>query len=129
MSDGRRLVSSGGPWEVGAGYSRAVVVGDGCWVSGTTDAGPDGRSRHPGDAGAQARAALDIIEGALADGGFALADVVRTRLYVTDPASIPAVLAAHGERFAAIRPAASIVVVAALIEPSLLVEIEADARH
>ena len=112
-----------------AGYSRAVVVGDGCWVSGTTDAGPDGRSRHPGDAGAQARAALDIIERALADGGFALADVVRTRLYVTDPASIPAVLAAHGERFAAIRPAASIVVVAALIEPSLLVEIEADARR
>lgn len=129
MSDGRRLVSSGGPWEAGAGYSRAVVVGDGCWVAGTTDAGPDGRSRHPGDAGAQVRAALDIIERALADGGFALADVVRTRLYVTDPASIPAVLAAHGERFGAIRPAASIVVVVALIEPSLLVEIEADARR
>ena len=129
MSDGRRLVSSGGPWEAGAGYSRAVVVGDGCWVSGTTDAGPDGSSRHPGDAGAQARATLDVIERALADGGFTLADIVRTRLYVTDPASIPAVLAAHGERFATIRPAASIVVVAALIEPSLLVEIEADARR
>jgi enamine deaminase RidA (YjgF/YER057c/UK114 family) len=129
VSGGRRLVSSGGPWEASAGYSRAVVVGDGCWVSGTTDAGPDGRSRHPGDAGAQARAALDIIERALADGGFALADVVRTRLYVTDPASIPAVLAVHGERFAAILPAASIVVVAALIEPSLIVEIEADARR
>lgn len=129
MSGGRRLVSSGGPWEASAGYSRAVVVGDSCWVSGTTDAGPDGRSRHPGDAGAQARAALDIIERALVDGGFVLADVVRTRLYVTDPASIPAVLATHGERFAAIRPAASIVVVAALIEPSLLVEIEADARR
>lgn len=128
MSD-RRLVSSGGPWEASAGYSRAVVVGDSCWVSGTTDAGPDGRSRHPGDAGAQARAALDVIEQALADGGFALAEVVRTRLYVTDPASIPAVLAAHGERFATIRPAATIVVVAGLIEPSLLVEIEAEARH
>jgi enamine deaminase RidA (YjgF/YER057c/UK114 family) len=129
MSGGRRLVSSGGPWEASAGYSRAVVVGDSCWVSGTTDAGPDGRSLHPGDAGAQARAALDIIERALADGGFALTEVVRARLYVTDPGSIPAVLAAHGERFAAIRPSATIVVVAGLIEPSLLVEIEADARH
>jgi enamine deaminase RidA (YjgF/YER057c/UK114 family) len=128
MSD-RRLVSSGGRWEVSAGYSRAVVLGDSCWVSGTTDAGPDGRSRHPRDAGAQARAALDVIERALADGGFALAEVVRTRLYVTDLASIPAVLAAHGERFAAIRPAATIVVVAGLIEPSLLVEIEAEARR
>jgi enamine deaminase RidA (YjgF/YER057c/UK114 family) len=125
----RRLVSSGGRWEASAGYSRAVVVGDACWVSGTTDAGPDGRSRHPGDAGAQARAALDIIERALAEGGFALAEVVRTRLYVTNPASIPDVLAAHAERFAAIRPAASIVVVAGLIDPSLLVEIEADARR
>jgi enamine deaminase RidA (YjgF/YER057c/UK114 family) len=128
MSD-RRLVSSGGPWEASAGYSRAVVVGDSCWVSGTTDAGPDGRARHPGDAGAQSRAALDVIEQALAEGGFALAEVVRTRLYVTDLASIPAVLAAHGERFATIRPAATIVVVAGLIEPSLLVEIEADARR
>jgi enamine deaminase RidA (YjgF/YER057c/UK114 family) len=128
MSD-RRLVSSGGRWEASAGYSRAVVVSDSCWVSGTTDAGPDGRSRHPGDAGAQARAALDIIEKALADGGFSLAEVIRSRLYVTDPASIPAVLAAHGERFSAIRPAATIVVVAGLIEPSLLVEIEAEARR
>lgn len=128
MSD-RRLVSSGGRWEASAGYSRAVVVGDSCWVSGTTDAGPDGRSRHPDDPGAQARAALETIEQALADGGFALADVVRTRIYVTDPSAIAAVLAVHGERFAAIRPAASIVVVAALIEPSLLVEIEADARR
>ncbi|MEO8229457.1 MAG: RidA family protein [Chloroflexota bacterium] len=128
MSD-RRLVSSGGPWEASAGYSRAVVVGDSCWVSGTTDAGPDGRSRHPGDAGAQARAALDVIERALADGGFALAEVVRTRMYVTDAASIPAVLAAHGERFAAIRPASTIVIVAGLIEPSLLVEIEAEAQR
>lgn len=128
MSD-RRLVSSGGRWEASAGYSRAVVVGDSCWVSGTTDAGPDGRSRHPGDAGAQARAALDAIERALVDGGFGLAQVVRTRMYVSDPVSIPAVLAAHGERFAAIRPASTIVIVAGLIEPSLLVEIEAEARR
>lgn len=125
----RRLISSGGPWETSAGYSRAVVVGDACWVSGTTDAGPDGRSRHPGDPGAQARAALDIVERALADAGFGLSDVVRTRLYVTDRAAIPVVLAEHGDRFGGIRPAASIVVVEALIEPTLLVEIEAEAHR
>jgi enamine deaminase RidA (YjgF/YER057c/UK114 family) len=125
----RRLISSGGPWEASAGYSRAVVTGDACWVSGTTDAGPDGRSRHPGDAGAQARAALDIIERALAEAGFELGDIVRTRMYVTDAADVPAVLAVHGERFGAIRPAAALVIVAGLIEPSLLVEIEADAHR
>ena len=125
----RRLVSSGGPWEGTGGYSRAVVVGEACWVAGTTDAGPDGRSRHPGDAGAQALAALDVIESALRDAGFSLAEVVRTRIFVTDAASVPAVLAAHGERFGSIRPAATMVIVAGLIERSLLVEIEADAHH
>ena len=126
---GRRLVSSGGPWEAKVGYSRAVVVGDACWVSGTTDAGPDGRSRHPGDPGGQARAALDIIEAALREAGFGLDDVVRTRMFVTDPGSVPAVLTAHGERFAAIRPASTMVIVAGLIEPTVLVEIEADAQR
>ena len=125
----RRLVSSGGRWERTAGYSRAVAVGAACWVSGTTDAGPDGRSRHPGDAAAQARAALDIIERALGDAGFTLADVVRTRMYVTDAAHAGAVMDVHGELFAVIRPAASLVVVAALVDPSLLVEIEAEARR
>ncbi|HSS35877.1 MAG TPA: RidA family protein [Patescibacteria group bacterium] len=125
----RRLISSGAPWEASAGYSRAVVSGDACSVSGTTDAGPDGRSRHPGDAGAQAVAALDIIEAALAEAGFALTEVVRTRMFVTDPEAVGPVLAAHGARFGTIRPASTIVVVAGLIEPSLLVEIEADARH
>ena len=129
MTGGRRLVSSGGPWEARYGYSRAVVVGDGCWVAGTTDAGPDGRARHPGDAAAQARAAIATIQAALEDAGFALGDVVRTRLFVTEMAEAPAVLAAHGELFGAIRPAATIVQVGALIEPSLLVEIEAEARR
>jgi enamine deaminase RidA (YjgF/YER057c/UK114 family) len=129
MTGARRLISSGGPWEAGAGYSRAVVVGDSCWVSGTTDAGPDGRSLHPGDPGAQARAALETIEMALREGGFNLGDVVRTRIFVTDPSSVAAVLAVHGERFSSIRPAATMVIVAGLIEPSLLVEIEADARR
>jgi enamine deaminase RidA (YjgF/YER057c/UK114 family) len=126
----RRLISSGGPWEASAGYSRAVVVGDACWVSGTTDAGLDGRSRHPGDAGAQARGALDVIGGALAEAGFTMADVVRTRLYVTSMADHAGpVLAVYGEIFGAVRPAATIVEVGALIEPSLLVEIEVEARR
>jgi enamine deaminase RidA (YjgF/YER057c/UK114 family) len=125
----RRRISSGGPWEAAAGYSRALVVGDSCWVSGTTDAGPDGRARHPGDAAAQARASLEIIEMALREGGFELADVVRTRLFVTDMALSAEVLAVHGSVFRDILPAATIVEVSALIEPSLLVEIEAEARR
>lgn len=125
----RRLISSGGPWEARYGYSRAVAVGDECFVSGTTDAGPDGRSLHPGDAAGQARAVFGIIERALGEAGFALADVVRTRMYVTDRADIDAVVSVHGEILRAVRPAATVVVVAALIEPSLLVEIEADARR
>lgn len=124
----RRLISSGGPWEASAGYSRAVAVGDACHVSGTTDAGPDGRSTHSGDAAAQARASFAIVERALIDAGFALADVVRTRMYVVDVADIPAITAVHGELFGEIRPAATLVVVAALIDPSLRVEVEADAR-
>ena len=125
----RRLISSGGPYEAVNGYSRAVVVGDSCWVAGTTDAGPDGRSMHPGDPGAQARAAFGIIAAALESAGFDLADVVRTRMFVTDMATSAAVLAVHGELFGTIRPAATIVEVRALIEPTLLVEIEAEARR
>jgi enamine deaminase RidA (YjgF/YER057c/UK114 family) len=126
---GRRLVSSGGPWEAVAGYSRAVVVGDSCWVAGTTDAGPDGRSLHPGDIAAQARATLGIIERALAEAGFGLADVVRTRMFVTDISRSAEVTAVHGAVFGDIRPAATLVEVAALIDPSLLIEIEAEARR
>jgi enamine deaminase RidA (YjgF/YER057c/UK114 family) len=126
---GRRLISSGGPWEKAAGYSRAVVVGDGCWVSGTTDAGPNGRSRHPGDAGAQTRACLRIIDAALTKAGFTLADVVRTRMFVTDMANGPAVIAVHGEVFGEIRPAATLLEVSRLIDDSLLVEIEVEARR
>jgi enamine deaminase RidA (YjgF/YER057c/UK114 family) len=126
----RRLISSGGRWESSAGYSRAVVVGDACWVSGTTDAGADGGSRHPGDAGGQARAALEVVANALTEAGFSLDDVVRTRIFVTSMARDgAAVLAVHGEVFGTIRPAATIVEVPALIEPSLWVEIEAEARR
>lgn len=125
----RRSIASGGPYEASAGYSRAVVVGDRCWVAGTTDLGADGRSRHPGDAGAQAREALEIIGRALGDAGFALGDVVRTRMFVTEHSAIAPVLAAHGAVFGGIRPAATIVVVSGLIDPSLLVEIEAEAAR
>jgi enamine deaminase RidA (YjgF/YER057c/UK114 family) len=125
----RRLISSGGPWERVAGYSRAIVVGDSCWVAGTTDAGPDGTSQHTGDIAGQARAAFEIIERALAEGGFALGDVVRTRMFITDLGDSEALLAIHGEVFGAIRPAATMVAVTGLMHPSLLVEIEAEARR
>ena len=124
----RRRISSGGPWESRYGYSRAIVAGDTCHVAGTTDAGPDGHSRHPGDPGAQARAVLGIIDASLREAGFELADVVRTRMYVTDRAHIAPVAEAHGEAFRDIRPVSTAIVVAGLIDPSLLVEIEAEAR-
>ena len=126
---GRHRVSSGGPWEGRGGYSRAIAVGDGCWVAGTTDAGPDGRSRHPGDIVAQARATLAIIAAALEDAGFTLDDVVRTRMFVTDMSRGPEVIAVHGEVFGEVRPAATMVEVRALIDPTLLIEIEVEARR
>jgi enamine deaminase RidA (YjgF/YER057c/UK114 family) len=129
VADGRRNISSGGPFEASVGYSRAVAVGDSCWVAGTTDAGTDGRSAHPGNAGAQARAAWAIVEGALAEAGFSLRDVVRTRMYVVSIDDAPAVAAVHGELFGAIRPASTLVQVAGLMERSLLVEVEAEARR
>jgi enamine deaminase RidA (YjgF/YER057c/UK114 family) len=127
VTAGRRRISSGGPWESVAGYSRAVVVGDVCWVAGTTDAGPDGVSQHPGDVAGQARAVFAIIERALREGGFAMADVVRTRMFVTDMSMSGDLSAVHGEVLGEIRPAATMVAVAGLMHPSLLVEIEVDA--
>lgn len=125
----RRLISSGGPWEARTGYSRAVAVGNECFVSGTTDAGKDGLSLHPGNPRGQAEAIFLIIRRALEGAGFSMADVVRTRMFVTDVADIEAVTAVHGEIFGEVRPAATIVVVKALIDPTLLVEIEVDARR
>ena len=125
----RQRISSGGPWEVVAGYSRAIVVGDSCWVAGTTDAGPDGRSRHPDDVAAQARAVLEIIERALSEAGFRLSDVVRTRMFVTDIGRSAEVSAVHGAVFGQIRPASTMVEVSALMDPSLLIEVEAEARR
>ncbi len=125
----RRLVSSGSPYEAAYGYSRAVVVRDSCWVAGTTDAGPDGRSTHPGDSMGQARAAFGIGLAALAEAGFAAHDVVRVRMYIVREDDARAVASVNGELFDAIRPAATLVRVAGLIDPSLLVEIELEARR
>jgi enamine deaminase RidA (YjgF/YER057c/UK114 family) len=129
VTSGRRRISSGGPWESVAGYSRAIVVGESCWVAGTTDAGPDGASRHPGDVAGQARAVFTIIERALTEGGFTLSDVVRTRMFVTDMAFADELSPIHGEVFRDVRPAATMVAVAGLMHPSLLVEIEVDAHR
>jgi enamine deaminase RidA (YjgF/YER057c/UK114 family) len=125
----RRLISSGGSYEPRFGYSRAVVDAETCWVSGTTDAGPDGASLHPGDAASQARTAWEIIARALGDAGFALDDVVRTRTYVVDVDDAEAVGLVHGEVFGEIRPASTMVQVAGLVHPSMLVEVEAEARR
>jgi enamine deaminase RidA (YjgF/YER057c/UK114 family) len=119
-------LGSGGPWEDVVGYSRVVAVGGQAWVSGCT-ATVDGAVVHPGDMGAQARVALSVLVAALEGAGFATADVVRTRMYVTDTGRWEEVGRAHGEVFGAVRPATAMIGVASLLHPDMLVEIEADA--
>jgi len=123
---GIRRLNAGSPWEGVVGYSRVVVRGDAAWVSGTTST-VDGVVTHRGDAAAQTRQALQIVRTALERAGFSLADVVRTRIYVTDISRWEEIGRVHGEVFGDVRPASSMLQVAALIDPEMLVEIEADA--
>ena len=122
-----RLISSGGPWESVIGYSRATVAGDYVHVSGST-ATIDGVLQHEGDAYNQTKVTLEhVIAPALAQAGYTLADVVRSRIYLSNADDMDAVGKAHGEIFGEIRPAATMLAGIQFINPKMLVEIEVDA--
>lgn len=123
----RENFASGAPWELVVGYSRAVRVGPFVYVSGTTATDEAGRIVGRGDPHAQTIQVLRNLEAALRRAGARLEDVVRTRLYVTEIEHWEVVGRAHGEVFGAIRPAAALVAVSGLVDPEMLVEIEADA--
>jgi enamine deaminase RidA (YjgF/YER057c/UK114 family) len=121
-----RRISSGAPWEPVAGYSRAVAAGDFVFVAGCTSV-VDGEVVHEGDPAAQTAQAIANVAAALEQLGASLADVVRTRMFVTDITRWPEYARAHGAAFGQIRPASTMVEVAALIDARMLVEVEADA--
>jgi len=127
VAGGIERFASGGPWEERFGYSRAVRAGDLLFVAGTTAVDEDGVVRGIGDAGAQTSFILDRIEAALTVAGASLEQVVQTRMFITDVSRAEEVGRAHGERFAAHPPASAMVQVAALLDPRMLVEIEAVA--
>lgn len=123
----RHRVATGTEWESTVGYSRAVRVGDVVEVAGTTATDDDGDVAGVGDPYAQARRTLANVEAALEAAGASLADVVRTRIYVTDADEWEAVGRAHGEYLGGVRPATTLVEVASLVDPDMLVEMEARA--
>lgn len=127
MNAGRRNIASGSPYEKSIGFSRAVRVGNTLWVGGTAPIGANGKTVGAGDPAAQTRRCFEIISEALGEAGAELKHVVRTRIFVTDLANWEAIGRAHGEIFAEIRPASTLVEVSGLIDPDWLVEIEADA--
>jgi len=124
----RRLISTGSPFERTAGYSRAVIDGDFAFMAGTT--GYDyATMTMPADVTTQTRNCFKTIEATLEEAGFALADIVRATYYVVDAADADAVLAVCGERLGDIRPAATLLVVAALFRPEMRIEIEVTAKR
>jgi enamine deaminase RidA (YjgF/YER057c/UK114 family) len=123
----RRLYRSGGPWEDAFGYSRAIRTGDRIIVSGCT-AVVEGEVRHQGDAGAQMAVALDCVLAAITELGGTLGDVIRTRIYVVNRADCDVVGRVHGEWFADVHPAATMILVAGLLDEQMLVEVEVEAR-
>lgn len=125
----RNKIFSGTPWEPLAGYARAVQAGDVVYVSGTTGTDPSGKVLAPGDAYAQTTQAIRNIENALKRLGLGLEHVVQTRIYITQIDRWKDVAKAHAESFGEIHPATSIVGVQGLVDPEMMVEIEATAVH
>ena len=123
----RKNIHAGAPWESRVGYCRAVRTGPHVMVSGTAPVTDEGGVYAPGDAYLQAKRCIDIIAGALEEAGAGLQDVVRTRMYVTDISLWPAIGKAHQEAFGDVHPATTMVEVSQLVDPAMLVEIEAEA--
>lgn len=129
MKTKRTKIFSGTPWEPLIGYARAVQAGEVVYVSGTTGTDPSGKVLAPGDAYAQTKQAIENVKNALSRLGLTLEHVVRTRIYVTQIDQWQVVAKAHAESFGEIHPASTLVGVTRLVDPDMIVEIEATAVH